>query len=154
MAQVFLDRLSKAAHVESVVVQDSAIKNGQFLKLGVLDTDGERRVATKSTGDADAEVFLADAPVDYGYVNVDGTTFDLDRYELVAGKTGRAIHVAKGEIISVSEDLVTGEVKVGDELSVNDNGLGFKKATGKGIALLIGQEAQGFVGKAYVVAFK
>lgn len=154
MAQVFLDRLSKAAHVESVVVQGSAIKNGQFLKLGVLDTDGERRVATKATGDADAEVFLADAPVDYGYVNVDGTTFDLDKYELAAGKTGRAIHVAKGEIISVSEDLVTGSVTVGDELSVNDNGLGFKKATGTGIALLIGKEAQGFAGINYVVAFK
>lgn len=146
MSQVFLDKISATHHVESVVATEE-IQNGQFLKLGVLDNDGERRLVTKATGDADANVFLVDAPVSYGDPH-----FDLAQYKLRVGATGRAYHKEEGAVISVTKDLVSG-AKVGDQLSVGDKGLGFKKATGAGIATLIGEEAHGFDGDVYVIAF-
>lgn len=147
MAQVFLDRISATHHVESVVATEE-ISNGQFLKLGKLDADGERRLVTKATGNADANVFLVDAPVSYGDPH-----FDIAKYVLPVGATGRAYHKEEGAIVSVTKDLVGGGAKVGDALDVASNGLGFTKASGNGIAMLIGEENHGFDGDVYVVAF-
>lgn len=149
MAKVFLDRIQSTAHVDSVVAKED-LGNGQWVTLGVLDTDGERRVVTKATGETDADVYIADAPVSYGDPH-----FDLDTYKVKAGTTGRAYHRVEGDVISVTKDLVSGDVKVGDNLTIGDAGLGFKKAaSGKGIAMLIGEESHGYDGDVYVIAMR
>ena len=146
MAKVFLDKIKATAHIESVVAADP-LGAGQFVKLGLLGEDGESRVATKATDEASAEVFVADAPLSYGDPH-----FDLGQYVVQPGKAARAYHLEKGDVISVTTDLVTG-AKVGDNLTVGDTGLGFKKATvGKGVAMLIGQETHGIDGDVYVIA--
>ncbi|WP_347284072.1 hypothetical protein [Lactobacillus taiwanensis] len=149
MTQVFLDKISKSAHIESVTC-DKDIKNGQFLSLGVLSTTdgGEVRVATKANGNGTAEVILVDAPISY-----DDPHFDLAEYELRAGKAGRAYHLVKGDVISVTEDLLHG-AEVGEHVDVNDDGFGFKKATGEGFAMVIGKENHGFDGTVYVIAIR
>lgn len=149
MSKVFLDKISATAHIESVVATED-LSNGQFLTLGVLGPDGESRVATKATAADKADVFLADPPLSY-----DDPHFDLGSYKVKAGNTGRAYHMIKGDVISVTTDLVAGDgVKPGDELTIGDNGHGFKKQTsGSGIALLIGKEQHGFDGDVYVIAF-
>ena len=70
MAQVFLDRVAATAHVESIAIKEE-VKPGQFFKLGVLDADGERRVAEKATGNADANVFLAPEVIRFGDRHLD-----------------------------------------------------------------------------------
>ena len=95
-----------------------------------------------------AEVFVADAPLSYGDPH-----FDLGKYVVKAGQTGRAFHLEKGDVISGTTDLVAG-AKVGDNLTVGDQGLGFKKADDKGIAMLIGQETHGIDGDVYVIAIR
>ena len=148
MAKVFLDKIKATAHLESVVAS-ADLPQGQFATLGVLGDDGESRVVTKATDEASADVFVAEAPISYGDPH-----FDLGGYKAKAGKTARAFHLEKGDVLSVTTDLVSG-AKVGDSLTVGDNGLGFKKAaSGKGIAMLIGQEAHGFDGDVYVIAIR
>ncbi|MCC4466850.1 hypothetical protein [Limosilactobacillus reuteri] len=148
MAYVFLDKIPATAHIESVTA-DKDLANGQWLSLGLLNSDGESRVATVAKNETEAEVFLADEPLSYGDPH-----FDLASYKVKAGQTGRAYHLIKGDVVSVTTDLVTG-AKVGDNLTVGDNGLGFKKATeGKGIAMLIGKETKELVGGVYVIAIR
>ena len=148
MAKVFLDKIKATAHIESVVASED-LPQGQFVTLGVLGGDGESRVVTKATDEASADAFVAEAPISYGDPH-----FDLGSYKAKAGKTARAFHLEKGDVLSVTTDLVSG-ARVGDSLTVGDNGLGFKKAaSGKGIAMLIGQEAHGFDGDVYVIAIR
>lgn len=147
MSYVFLDKIPATEHIESVVANED-LANGQWLKLGVLGDDGESRAVTKAAAPEDAEVFLADAPLSYGDPH-----FDLATYKVKKGTTGRAFHLGKGDVISVTADLVTGAT-VGDELTIGDNGLGFKKATGKGIAMLIGKETKQLAGDVYVIAIR
>lgn len=148
MAKVFLDKIKATAHIESVVASED-LPQGQFVTLGVLGDDGESRVVTKATNEASADVFVAEAPISYGDPH-----FDLGSYKAKAGKAARAFHLEKGDVLSVTTDLVSG-AQVGDSLTVGDNGLGFKKAaSGKGIAMLIGQEAHGFDGDVYVIAIR
>lgn len=147
MTQVFLDKISESAHIESVTASED-LKNGQFLSLEVLNSDGESRVAKKATGNDDAEVLLVDAPISY-----DDPHFNLADYELKAGKVGRAFHLTKGDVISVTEDLLNG-TKVGDAVDVNTDGRGFKKAAGKGFGLVIGKENHGFDGTTFAIAIR
>lgn len=150
MAKVFLDKIPSTEHIESVVSETDKLPMGQWLALGKLGDDGESRVATPATGEADAEVFLADAPISYGDPH-----FDLGTYTLAAGKTGRAFHLQKGDVISVTTDLVADGATVGDALTIGDRGLGFKKAaSGRGVALLIGKENHGFDGDVFVIAIR
>ena len=138
MSYVFLDKIPATEHIESVVANED-LANGQWLKLGVLGDDVESRAVTKA---------VADAPVSYGDPH-----FDLATYKVKKGTTGRAFHLGKGDVISVTADLVTG-AKVGDELTIGDNGLGFKKADSKGIAMLIGKETKQLAGDVYVIAIR
>lgn len=148
MAKVFLDKIKATAHIESVVAKDE-LTNGQFCALGVLGADGESRVATKATNETDAEVMVADAPISYGDPH-----FALASYTVKPGNTARAYHLEKGDVISVTTDLVAG-AKVGDALTIGEAGKGFKKAdTGRGIAMLIGQEAHGVDGDVFVIAIR
>lgn len=147
MSYVFLDKIPATEHIESVTA-NKELGNGTWLKLGVLNADGESRTATVATKAEDAEVFLADAPLSYGDPH-----FELGEYKLKAGATGRAYHLGKGDVISVTEDLVKG-AQVGDELTVADDGTGFKKADGKGIAMLIGEEVKQLAGKVFVIAIR
>lgn len=149
MSKVFLDKIPSTAHIESVIAAEP-LKNGQFVELGVLsDEDFESREGTKAKDNASADVLLVDAPISYGDPH-----FDLDTYELAAGKAGRGYHLVAGDIISVTEDLVHG-AKVGEYVAVNADGLGFATAVDKAsaIAQVIGTESHGFDGDVAVVAF-
>lgn len=153
MALVFLDKISANAHIESVVATKE-IGYGQWLKLGVLAEDGEARVATAATSVDDADVLVALDPISYGLPE---PYFKLADYKLPAGKLGRAYHMVKGDVISVTKDLVADadNVKDGDALTMGDNGVGFKKeASGKGIAMVIGHEDHGIDGEVVVIAIR
>lgn len=146
MAKVFLDKINPSAHIETVVAKED-LKNGQFLKLGVLGTAGESREVVKAANEDDANVFLVDAPLSYGHPD-----FDLDKYELKAGKAGRAYHLTVGDVMSVTPDLAEG-VKVGDRVTVGKTGYGFAKAAdGKGIGMVVAKEYHGFDGDVFVIA--
>lgn len=148
MAKVFLDKIKATAHIESVVATDE-LMNGQFCALGVLGEDGESRVATKAANETEADVMVAEAPISYGDPH-----FDLAKYTVKPGDTARAYHLEKGDVISVTTDLVA-DAKVGDALTIGDEGKGFKKAaSGRGIAMLIGQESHGIDGDVYVIAIR
>ncbi|PWT37675.1 hypothetical protein [Limosilactobacillus reuteri] len=147
MSYVFLDRIPATEHNESIVATQD-LTNGQWLKLGVLGADGESRAVEVATKPEDADVFLADAPLSY-----DDPHFDLSTYKVKKGTTGRAFHLGKGDVISVTTDLVKG-AKVGDSLTIGDNGLGFKKAEDKGMAMLIGTEVKQNVGEVFVIAIR
>ena len=153
MGKVFLDKIPAGEHIESVVSTDE-LQNGQFLSLGVLEEDGETRVATKATKAEDAEVFHVSAPISY-----DLPDFDIGKWTLKAGKQGRAYHLGKGDVISVTPDLVADQANVanGDLLTVGTDGLGFAKA-GEGqkvIGKLIAKnDDHGFDGEVFVIAIK
>ncbi|WP_258236123.1 hypothetical protein [Liquorilactobacillus hordei] len=143
MSKVFLDKISATAHIESVV-GTTDFSNGQFLELGVLESDGESRAVKPANSEETAEVLLAHAPIDYGYPD-----FDLAKWKLEAGKIGRAYHLQKGDVIEVTTDLVADadKVTVGANLTIGENGLGFKAAAAdaRGIARLISKESQGLM---------
>lgn len=151
MGKVFLDKIPATEHIEQVVAVGTDLANGQFLTLGVLNDDGESRIVTPATTEADADVFLADAPIDYGYPD-----WDLAKYKLKAGKIGRAFHLGKGDVISVTTDLVPDNVAAGNKLTINPNGAGFVAAADgeRGIALVIGVENHGFDGDVAVLAIR
>ena len=147
MSYVFLDKIPATEHIESVVANED-LAMGQWLKLGVLGEDGESRAVTAATTADDAEVFLADAPLSYGDPH-----FNLADYKVEKGHTARAYHLEKGDVISVTPDLVNG-AQVGDALTIGDSGLGFKKASDAGMALVIGKETHGFDGDVFVIAIR
>ncbi|MCT3188839.1 hypothetical protein [Limosilactobacillus reuteri] len=146
MAEVILDKISATAHIDSVVARED-LKNGQWLTLGLLDADGERRLATKATNEETADVLLVTS-----FTKYDPNTNFAD-YVTKAGQTGRGFHMISGDVISVTKDLVVG-AKKGDSLTIGDNGLGFKKAENRGIAQIIGEEHQGFYGDVFVIAIR
>lgn len=178
MAKIILDKISSTAHIETAVLTED-VKNGQFVTLGLLQEDGESRVATKATDYKSAEAFIHTDILDYGY----------DNYEEIqdvnpAGKQARAYILQKGDTISVEKGALDG-LKLGDLLTVADDGYLFKKAEDgtpgtpaveevKGedgtvttpgkpavpaiagdtvVAKIIGEESQGFDGDMFVITF-
>lgn len=153
MGKIFLDKIPASEHIESIVSADE-LQNGQFLSLGVLEEDGETRQAFKATKAEDAEVLHVSAPISY-----DLPDFDFAKWTLEAGKHGRAFHLGKGDVISVTPDLVADQENVanGDLLTIGEGGLGFAKAVEgqKVIAKLIAKnEDHGFDGDVFVIAIK
>lgn len=146
MAEVILDKISATAHIDSVVATED-LKNGQWLTLGLLDADGERRLATKAAKEEEADVLLVTS-----FTKYDPNT-DFADYVTKKGQTGRGFHMVSGDVISVTKDLVAG-AKKGDGLTIGDDGLGFKKTEGRGIAQIIGEENQGFYGDMFVIAIR
>lgn len=146
MAEVILDKIKSTAHIDSVVAKED-LKNGQWLTLGLLDADGERRLAEKAKTEDTADVLLVTS-----FTRYDPNT-DFADYVTKVGQTGRAFHMEKGDVISVTKDLVAG-AKKGDGLTIGDDGLGFKKTEGRGIAQIIGEENQGFYGDMFVIAIR
>ncbi|MBW3350598.1 hypothetical protein [Limosilactobacillus reuteri] len=146
MAEVILDKIA-GTHIEQVVATED-LKNGQWLTLGLLDTDGERRLATKAAKEEEADVFLATEFVKYD------PNADQSKFETKAGTTGRAYHMVSGDVVSVTKDLVAKGAKKGDSLTIGENGLGFKKAEGRGIAQIIGEENMGYFGDMFVIAIR
>lgn len=147
MAKVFTDKISAQAHIESIVSAVD-VKDGQFVALGVLGSDGETRIATKSKGAADADVLVVNKPLDYGYIDFDAVA-DVNK----AGKAARAYHLVKGDVLSFSKDAVVG-AKVGDKVTVGDGGYGFKLAGEADVAvgLVIGEDYLGYDGDVFVIA--
>lgn len=132
-----LDRVSKAAHYESVVLADAELVAGQFVELGtVLDTsEGEAIAATAATAGGELEAIVCPVYLDKGIPG-----YDITEDAVAAGKPARALHPVKGTIISINAELAKGVVE-GDKVAIGENGLGFQKAAegltaiGKVIAL-------------------
>ncbi|MED3440173.1 hypothetical protein P4393_11950 [Bacillus subtilis] len=103
MAYTRLDKISATVHIESIVANED-LENGQWLELGDLQPDGEARLATPS-GDTSKElVFHSSVPLTY-----EDQTNELD-FVLKAGKVGRGYVPEDGQIISISENGVIGEI--------------------------------------------
>lgn len=133
---VRLDKLSSSAYLESVVFESDTILAGQFIELGTLvEGDHELTHATKAVAGSAGKVIVAPVTIDYGYHDYDPTDQSVK-----AGKAARAIHIEKGLVLSINKEAAP-DVKVGDEVTVGEGGLGFKKAglsdtkIGKAIAI-------------------
>ncbi|QRV11471.1 hypothetical protein JR311_19910 (plasmid) [Bacillus velezensis] len=103
MAYTRLDKISATAHIESIVSKED-LENGQWLELEDLQADGEARLATPSGNTSKELVFHSSVPLTY-----EDQTNELD-FVLKAGKVGRAYVPEDGQIISISEDGVVGEI--------------------------------------------
>ena len=148
MAYVRLDKIKADAHIESVV-STTDLRQGQFVALGALQADGEAREATIAPA-TEHVVMHCSVPLQYGNEREED-------FVLKAGKIGRAYVLEKGDIISVSEDLIDG-AEVGTTFApTGDGGTGAVwTATGDGgtysvEAELIDIETDVIVGNLYVL---
>ena len=147
---VRLDKLSPAAYLESVVFENDAILAGQFVELGTLvEGDYELTHATKAAPGSAGKVIVAPVTIDHGYHDYDPTDQSVK-----AGKAARAIHIEKGLQLSINAEAAPG-VKVGDDVTVGADGLGFKKAgvNDEKIGKVIAIDALRNVGDLVVVRF-
>ncbi|WGU92054.1 hypothetical protein QJQ58_15690 [Paenibacillus dendritiformis] len=102
------------------IVHTADLDNGSFVHVGALKA-GEREiknavVPTKAT--LKQEVVLIAAPE----VIYDGSQGkQLDKFYTPAGKAARAYHLVAGDIITISDDMITGTTKV-DEYVVPQDG--------------------------------
>lgn len=118
-------------NLESVKVHDAQgelkeVPNGVLVTIGGL-MEGEREVvkATLATKeDAGKELLLIHSPE----LMADERKTLAD-FVNPADHPARAYRLAKGDIITITDDLIVGEVKVGDEVTVADGGL-YTKAEG------------------------
>ena len=115
MAYVRLDKISATAHIESIV-SDQDLTNGQFLALGALQPSGEARFATPSGDKTQKLVFHVSNGLVYG-----DRENELD-FVLKAGKEGRSYVLVEGDMVSVSEDLISEGYQVGDLVDPAENG--------------------------------
>jgi hypothetical protein len=117
MAYVRLDKISATAHLESIVATEDLV-NGQFVALKSLQADGEAREVVPSGDQAEKLVLHVSNGLVYG-----DRENELD-FVLKAGKRGRGYVPQDGDIVSISEDGVTGvsPVAVGDIVNPHANG--------------------------------
>jgi len=97
MAIVRLDKVA-GHHLESIQSTE-VLKNGYFVELGDLTDEGLRKV-TKPT-DVSGKVIVLHASPE---VDPDPRKAGLKHFEVEAGKAGRAYHLVKGDIITLTKD--------------------------------------------------
>jgi len=106
-------RLDKVrAHVDNIYCATD-LENGSIIqRTGVMSADGEsfQVVAPTDVTNKYAELMMhVSVPMVY-----DNTRFNEREFFLPATKVGRAYHLYKGDIFSVSTDMLTGAPAVGD----------------------------------------
>lgn len=148
---VRLDKVGGQDHYESFVAT-APIVNGQWLNLGAADLDKGREVvaATKAEAGKDADALATTVFINYGELNYDETA-----QELAIGKVGRALHKAKGQIVSFNVENATG-LEAGDKVTVGADGLGVKKATASDVVIgeVIELDYLRYIGDLVVVRLK
>lgn len=102
-----LDKVKATAHLVSIKFATN-LKNGCLVKLGALATDGEAYTAVAVADVATDRIVLHASP-ELMY-NADGL---VSEYELVAGKVGRAYVLEQGDIITITDDNISGTTVVG-----------------------------------------
>lgn len=146
MSYVRLDKIGANAHIESIVANEDLV-NGQFVKLGALQPDGEAREVTPS-GDKTAKLVFH---VSNGLVYGDREN-ELD-YFLKAGKVGRGYVLVEGDIVSITLDGVEGEAVKGAIVDPSANGFAINEL-GEGTGLhgeIIDIELEPIAGKMAVI---
>lgn len=107
-------RLDKIAGIHLANVQHTAVmKNGNVVQLGSL-VDGETELyhAKVATTDADLQKeFMLQATPE---VDPDPRKAGLKHFEVAVGDKGRVYHLAKGDIVTLTADLIDGTPVVGE----------------------------------------
>lgn len=110
MAVIRLDKIT-GGHLESIR-HTAVLKNGHFVQLGALVGDETELYAVK-TATTDAELkneFLLHATPE---VMPDPRQAGLKHFQVDAGDQGRAYHLVKGDVITLTADLIDGTPVVG-----------------------------------------
>lgn len=125
MSFIRLDKVPSSAHYETIEVgTDKDYYDGQFFNLGVsLDLDGEVVEAKEAKEGQRAIGLLCSVNIDYT-----SNTDMLVSSKLTKGDIGRVLILQKGNIISFSREIAKG-LKVGEKVTVAENGYGLKKAS-------------------------
>lgn len=125
MSFIRLDKVPSSAHYETIEVGvDKDYYDGQFFNLGVsLDLDGEVVEAKEAKEGQRAIGLLCSVNIDYT-----SNTDMLVSSKLTKGDIGRVLILQKGNIISFSRQIAKG-LKVGEKVTVAENGYGLKKAS-------------------------
>lgn len=146
-----LDKVGGQDHYESFIAE-TPIVNGQWLNIGDNDLDFGIEVtkAEKAKAGKVADTLACTVHIDYGELNYDETA-----QELAVGKVGRALHTAKGQIVSFNAENAKG-LKSGDLVTVGEDGLGVKKASGADevVGQVIRLDYLAYVGDLVVVRIK
>lgn len=126
-------------NLESVIVHDKdgkevATSNGVFVVLeGLIEGEREvRKAVLASEADIAEDVLLIHNPE----VMYDERLYKLEDFVIEEGKVARAYRLFDGDIITLTTDLFADEVKVGDVLTVKEDGLLGKPADATGAKVL------------------
>ncbi|TVX86069.1 hypothetical protein [Paenibacillus agilis] len=105
MAVIRLDKIT-GGHLESIR-HTAVLKNGHFVQLGSL-VSGETELYTVETAQVAADLkkeFLLHATPE---VMADPRQAGLKHFQVEAGEAGRAYHLVKGDVITLTADLIDG----------------------------------------------
>lgn len=105
MAVIRLDKIT-GGHLESIR-HTVVMKNGYFVQLGSL-VSGETELYTVETAQDEADLkkeFLLHATPE---VQADPRKSGLKHFQVEVGEEGRAYHLVKGDVITLTADLIDG----------------------------------------------
>jgi hypothetical protein len=102
-----LDKINGSGHIASFTFATELV-NGAVVKLGALATDGESRVGS-AVGNVATDSIVLHASVEMQYAS-DAEEKD---FKLKVGKKGRGYYLTKGDIITLTDDEITGTKTVG-----------------------------------------
>ncbi len=108
-----LDKVKATAHLVNFTFAASDLANGSIVELGDLQADGETYAGVAPTAVTNKGLVIhASVPMDY-----ENASLEVD-YVLPKGKEGRGYVPEKGDIITITNDLVEGTTapKKGDIL--------------------------------------
>lgn len=111
MAVTRLDKIT-GGHLESIV-HSADLTNGLFVQLGAL-VNGETELYEVAVPQTDADLekeFLLHATPE---VMADPRQAGLKHFVVKAGDAGRAYHLVKGDVITLTSDLIDGTPVVGE----------------------------------------
>ena len=102
-----LDKINGQGHIASITFATDLV-NGAVVKLGALATDGESRVGSAIANVATDSIVLH-ASVEMQYES----GAQEEDFVLKAGKKGRGYILTKGDIVTITDDQITGTKTVG-----------------------------------------
>jgi hypothetical protein len=105
MAVIRLDKIT-GGHLESIR-HTAVLKNGHFVQLGdLIGEETELYAVELAAVDADLQKeFLLHATPE---VDADPRKAGLKNFEVAVGDQGRAYHLVKGDVITLTDDLIDG----------------------------------------------
>lgn len=141
---VRLDRISNSSLYS--LVHTAALENGMVCNLGAL-AEGERElfeVATPATATlGTAQVILVASP-EVSYDAQKG----IEDFEVAAGSAARGIGLVAGNIVTITDNMITGTTKVGEFVVAANGALKLAAAAtageGRFTAVVIEKDTLGF----------